>query len=194
MAEGPGRRKDRKADSQAPFRGAVNGDILQSRELSTALVVMAGCAWLAVDRARLYRRDQADAGRRSAASARPTSPISRRAARAAISFDRRACAGRRRDPRHAPSPPLPRPPCWVRSASGWGAVKPKFGKLNPITGRQAPVQYQRLHRARQVRRQDHSDRLDRRLHRSGRASAQSASWASPAFGNRSARWARFSSW
>lgn len=47
MADGPGGEKTEKPTAKRLSEARSNGDILQSRELSTALVVMAGCAWLA---------------------------------------------------------------------------------------------------------------------------------------------------
>ncbi len=47
MAEGPGGEKTEKPTAKRLREATNKGDILQSRELSTALVVMAGIAWLA---------------------------------------------------------------------------------------------------------------------------------------------------
>lgn len=47
MADGPAGEKTEKPTAKRLREAARNGDILQSRELSTALVVMAGVAWLA---------------------------------------------------------------------------------------------------------------------------------------------------
>jgi len=47
MADGPAGEKTEKPTAKRLREAARNGDVLQSRELSTALVVMAGVAWLA---------------------------------------------------------------------------------------------------------------------------------------------------
>jgi len=47
-ADGPGGEKTEKPTAKRLSEAAKKGDILQSRELSTAMVVMAGIAWLAV--------------------------------------------------------------------------------------------------------------------------------------------------
>ncbi len=48
MADGPAGEKTEKPTAKRLSEARGNGDILQSRELSTALVVMAGVAWMAV--------------------------------------------------------------------------------------------------------------------------------------------------
>jgi len=48
MAEGPAGEKTEKPTAKRLSEARKNGDILQSKELSTALVVMAGVAWLAI--------------------------------------------------------------------------------------------------------------------------------------------------
>ncbi|MBO9576794.1 MAG: flagellar biosynthesis protein FlhB [Sphingobium sp.] len=132
MAEGPAGEKTEKPTAKRLSEARSNGDILQSRELSTALVVMAGCAWLAAtgpdfigaikqmltDGLSFGSSDIADfsPGERAlhlfAVVLVPVGGVILATAIAAIA---------------APA---------MLGSLGFraGAMKPKFGKLNPVTG------------------------------------------------------------
>ncbi len=132
MADGPASEKTEKPTAKRLGKAWEDGDILQSRELSTALVVMAGVAWLAItgpDFVGAIREMLTDGLSFTAADIADFSPRER--ALHLLSMVAVPLGGVILATLLAT---IAGPAMLGSLGFRTGALKPKFGKLNPITG------------------------------------------------------------
>jgi len=132
MAEGPAGEKTEKPTAKRLSEARSNGDILQSRELSTALVVMAGCAWLAatgpdfVGAIKQMLSDGLSFGASDIANFSPRERALHLLAVVLVPVGGVILA--------TAVAAIAAPAMLGSLGFRAGAMKPKFGKLNPVTG------------------------------------------------------------
>jgi flagellar biosynthetic protein FlhB len=132
MADGPAGEKTEKPTAKRLSEARSNGDILQSRELSTALVVMAGCAWLAatgpdfIGAIKQMLTDGLSFGTSDISNFSPRERALHLLAVVLVPVGGVVLA--------TAVAAIAAPAMLGSLGFRWGAVKPKFNKLNPITG------------------------------------------------------------
>jgi flagellar biosynthetic protein FlhB len=132
MADGPGGEKTEKPTAKRLSEARSNGDILQSRELSTALVVMAGCAWLAatgpdfIGAIKQMLSDGLSFGTSDISNFSPRERALHLLAVVAVPVGGVVLA--------TAVAAIAAPAMLGSLGFRTGAIKPKLGKLNPVTG------------------------------------------------------------